>query len=204
MTTEEAIHHIYDFLSRAESPQPADLAFAFGSYHAPVAETAARLVLDDYAPLLICSGGSSGLTKDLGMTEADYFGDIAEKAGVSPEKILREGSSTNTGDNIKNSMILLREHGIEPKTILVCGMPAHLCRIVATFAKQEPAIRIIPILVPFQFSDYRTKKGMNLGLRLVAELDRLREYPEQGFTVPVEIPASVQEAERVIIANQGE
>lgn len=200
---EEAITIIYSFLACFENPQKADAVIAFGSYHLPVAQTAAQLVLDNYAPFVVLTGATTTLTKDLGFpSEADYFAQKALTMGLSEHQIIREKTATNTGENIKASMQLIRSRVKDPKIVLACAMPPHLRRIVATFAEQEPDLKIVSTLVPFTQNDYRTRLGMNYGHRLVAELERLRRYPILGFTTPLIIPPEVEFAEKIINQSQ--
>ena len=199
MNLEEAVDTIHTFLACFENPQKADAVIAFGSYHLPVAQTAAQLLLDNYAPFLVCTGATTTLTQDIDFpSEADYFAHEAKLMGLSGEQIIREKTATNTGENIKASMKLIRSRVENPKIVLACAAPYHLRRIVTTFAKQEPELKIVPIVAPFTQNDYRTRMGMSYGHRLVAEMERLRNYPLLGFTNPIIIPPEVKLAEKII------
>ena len=57
---------IYNFLAEREPlPEHADFILAAGTYDLRVADHAARLFLDGYAPLIVCSGGFGKLTSQL-------------------------------------------------------------------------------------------------------------------------------------------
>ncbi|HSI20857.1 MAG TPA: YdcF family protein [Verrucomicrobiae bacterium] len=200
MNTQEALHLLLSYLSPAEDPLPADAVIAFGNYHAPVAQKAAQLVLDGLAPLLVCTGGKSTLTEHLvpAPSEAEWFADIAMKLGVPKEKILMEPHASNTGENVQNALHLLQEKGIQPKTLLFVSIPFHLRRVQLTFAKQAPDIRTIPIRVNFAASDRPIISKYSFEERILAELERLHDYPAQGFTVPADIPPQVLEAESIL------
>ncbi len=79
----------------------ADVILVLCSHDRAVAERGAQLLLEDWAPLLIFSGGLGSITKHLwNEPEANQFAEIAMRMGVAPEKILIENRSTNTGENI--------------------------------------------------------------------------------------------------------
>src|SRR5689334_19033955 len=88
-------HHVNNTIEKA------DCILVLGSHDLRVAEHAAQLYLEGWAPLLIFSGGLGNFTKDLWTeTEADLFAAIAIKMGVPKNAILVENKSTNTGENI--------------------------------------------------------------------------------------------------------
>lgn len=69
-----------------------DAIMTLGSYDTRVAEYAAKLWLDGWAPYLICAGSGTVHSsvavwqEFVGSTEADVFADIARKAGV-PDRL---------------------------------------------------------------------------------------------------------------------
>src|SRR4026209_778488 len=78
-----------------------DCILALGSHDLRVADRAAELYLEGWAPLVIMSGGLGNFTQDMWTeTEADQFAAIAIKKGVPADAIFIENRSTNTGENI--------------------------------------------------------------------------------------------------------
>src|SRR5215212_365286 len=78
-----------------------DVILALGSHDLRVAERAAEVYLEGWAPLLVCSGGLGNLTSGIWTeSEADQFATIAVKMGVPESAVLIENTSTNTGENI--------------------------------------------------------------------------------------------------------
>src|SRR5215216_267969 len=74
-----------------------DCILVLGSHDTRVAERAAELYLQQWAPMVIMSGGLGRLTKDMWKeTEAGLFARIAIERGVPEENILIENKSTNT------------------------------------------------------------------------------------------------------------
>ena len=69
----------------------ADCVIALGSHDTRVAERAADVLLEGWAPLLVCSGHLGGLTSGMWTrSEAEIFADVAVGRGVPRERILIE------------------------------------------------------------------------------------------------------------------
>ena len=117
----------------------ADVILVLCSHDRAVAERGAQLLLEDWAPLLIFSGGLGSITKHLwNEPEANQFAEIAMRMGVAPEKILIENRSTNTGENVLFTKQLLAGKGIDPHTFIVVQKPYMERRSYATFRKLWP------------------------------------------------------------------
>src|SRR5215510_7692384 len=92
-----------------------DALLVLCSHDERVAERAAQLFLEGWAPLMIFSGGQGAITKRLwNEPEAERFARIAVDLSVPREKILVETRSTNTGENIEFTKQLLAEKELEP------------------------------------------------------------------------------------------
>ncbi len=112
----------------------ADVILVLCSYDTAVAERAAQLFLEGWAPRLIFSGGLGSITKRLwSEPEADQFAKVAVRLGVPPASILIENQSTNTGENVLFTRRLLGEKGIDPKTFILVQKPYMERRSYATF-----------------------------------------------------------------------
>jgi uncharacterized SAM-binding protein YcdF (DUF218 family) len=93
----------------------ADCILALGSHDLRVAERAAAIFLEGWAPILIFSGGLGNLTKGIwDESEASQFAAIAEKLGVPKQAMLIENKSTNTGENILFTQQLLIANNLNP------------------------------------------------------------------------------------------
>ena len=98
----------------------ADVILVLCSHDRAVAERGAQLLLEDWAPLLIFSGGLGSITRHLWQEpEANQFAEIAMRMGVAPEKILIENRSTNTGENVQFTRQLLAEKRLDPQTFIL-------------------------------------------------------------------------------------
>src|SRR6476660_4570846 len=104
MITEETLDlakKLWDYHHVNNQLEKADCILVLGSHDTRVAERAAELYLQGYAPLVVMSGGLGRLTKEsFTQSEASLFAEIAIKLGVPKDKILLEDKSTNTGENV--------------------------------------------------------------------------------------------------------
>ncbi|GEO06825.1 hypothetical protein AAE02nite_44890 [Adhaeribacter aerolatus] len=186
-------HHVNHLLS------PADCILALGSHDTRVAERAAELFLEGFAPLLIFSGGLGRLTDDLwDEPEADKFARIARDLGVPADKILTENRSTNTGENIALTYALLQQHQIPVKRLILVQKPYMERRTFATFMKQWPGEPVeISVTSPqISFADYpnhEISQEMVINIML-GDLQRIRLYPPKGFQIYQDIPEEVWSA----------
>jgi uncharacterized SAM-binding protein YcdF (DUF218 family) len=168
-----------------------------GSNDPRVAEHGARLFLDSWAPCIVFSGGVGALTEGMyTASEAEHFAGIARAMGVPAEKILIEPDSTNTGENIRFTRALLERQGLSPASFLVVQKPFMERRTYATFRKQWPGPQIVVSSPPIAFRDYPNEQLSREDVInvMVGDLQRIREYPAQGFQIPQEIPETVWSA----------
>lgn len=184
-------HHLHQELKKS------DAILALGSHDLRVAEYASKLFLDGWAPFIIFSGKSGRLTSRLwDKSEAEIFADVAIKMGVPKEKIIIEGQSTNTGENILFTKKLLQEKGINAQSFIIVQKPYMERRAYAAFKKRWPEKEFVVTSSPISFDDYpynfKPKEAViNI---LVGDLQRIKIYSEKGFQIPQEIPAEVWDA----------
>ena len=179
----------------------ADVILVLCSHARAVAARGAQLLLEDWAPLLIFSGGLGSITRHLwNEPEANQFAEIAMRMGVAPEKILIENRSTNTGENILFTKQLLAGKGIDPHTFIVVQKPYMERRSFATFKKLWPEKELLVTSPRVSLDEYLARYS-NESLSkddvvsiMVGDLQRLRLYPAKGFQIPQEIPDDVWRA----------
>jgi uncharacterized SAM-binding protein YcdF (DUF218 family) len=189
-------HHVNHTLVKS------DCILTLGSHDLRVADRAAELYHEGWAPLLVFAGGLGRLTEDMWTeAEADLFARRAVDMGVPKESILIENRSTNTGENIQLVQRLLKEKNLDPKTFIVVQKPYMERRSYATFKKNWPGKSFIVTSPQISFDDYPTadiplEQVINI---MVGDLQRIKVYPEKGFQVYQEIPADVWQAyERLV------
>jgi uncharacterized SAM-binding protein YcdF (DUF218 family) len=180
-----------------------DVILALGSHDLRVAERAAEVYLEGWAPLLVCSGGLGNLTSGIWTeSEADQFAAIAIKMGVPESAVLVENRSTNTGENIIFTDRLLKEKSIAPHSFIVVQKPYMERRSYATFKKHWPDKNVVITSPLISFEDYPTADiPVDRVIEImVGDLQRIKEYPAKGFQIPQEIPDDVWEAFEKLVA----
>lgn len=200
MITEETIalakilweyHHVNDKIEKA------DCILVLGSHDTRVAERAAELYLEKWAPLIIFSGGLGRLTEGVWTeAEADIFAKIAIEKGVPQENILIENKSTNTGENILFTQRLLAQNNLNPHSFIVVQKPYMERRSFATFKKYWPDKKLTVTSPQIPFESYATNEiplphVINI---MVGDLQRIKLYAEKGFQIYQEIPSDVWQA----------
>jgi len=188
---------LWDYLHMNHALQKSDVAIAMGSHDLRVASYAAQLVLEGWAPTLICSGGYGRLTKDNWMdSEASRFSTAAVKAGLPAEKILKEESSTNTGENLVFSRAQCKKHNIPTEKIILVHKPYMERRVWAAAQKIWPEPRTIVTSPPISFETYPTDEvPLNEVVHImVGDFQRILVYPEKGYAIPQKVPEEVMKA----------
>jgi len=192
---------LWDYLQLNQQIEKSDAILVLCSHDKRVAERAAQLFLDDWAPLLIFSGGLGSITRTFWTEpEADQFASIAIGMGVPQEKVLIENRSTNTGENFRFTRKLLVEKGIDPKTFIVVQKPYMERRSSATFRKMWPEKDVIVTSPQVAFVEYLDSyANQKLSVDdvisiMVGDLQRIKVYAERDFQIQQEIPSEVWSA----------
>jgi uncharacterized SAM-binding protein YcdF (DUF218 family) len=179
----------------------ADAILVLCSHDTAVARRGGDLYLAGWAPLLIFSGGLGAITRHLWQEpEADQFAAIAIGMGVPPDRILIENRSTNTGENVLLTKLLLADRGIDPQTFILVQKPYMERRSYATFKRHWPEKAAIVTSPRVSFDEYLNGYS-NSALStddviaiMVGDLQRIRVYPAKGFQIAQDIPDDVWEA----------
>ncbi len=184
-------------------PAKADCILALGSHDLRVAERAAELYLQGWAPLVIMSGGLGNFTQEVWTEpEADQFAAIAIQKGVPARAILVENKSTNTGENILFTQQLLKKHQLDPQSFIVVQKPYMERRSYATFKKHWPDKDLLVTSPQIPFEQYATddiplERVINI---MIGDLQRIQLYPAKGFQIHQHIPADVWQAYEQLVA----
>jgi uncharacterized SAM-binding protein YcdF (DUF218 family) len=194
---------LWDYHHMNHQPEKSDCILALGSHDLRVADRAAELYLEGWAPLVIMSGGLGNLTKETWTkSEADQFAAIAIQKGVPEQYILSENKSTNTGENILFTQNLLAQKNINPSSFIVVQKPYMERRAYATFKMHWPKKKLLITSPQLSFDKYATadiptEKVINI---MTGDLQRIKIYPEKGFQIFQEIPTEVWAAYEKLIA----
>ena len=189
-------HHLNHILEKA------DCILALGSHDLRVAERAADIYQEGWAPRIVFSGGLGNLTQHIWTEpEADQFARIAEQRGVPKKDILIENKSTNTGENILFTQQLLKEKKLDPESFILVQKPYMERRSYATFKKHWPEKKLWVSSPQLTFEEYITEeipaeKVINI---MVGDLQRIKIYPAKGFQIYQEIPQDVWSAYEELI-----
>lgn len=209
MTKEEALKTIWDYMLMGHKLKKADAIFVLGNRDTRVAEYAAQLYLDGWAPVIVFAGSGSvhnhkaGREQFMGSTEAEVFADIALKMGVPKEAILIENQSQNTGENYEFTTKLLKERGISPKTVIAVQKPYMERRTYATGKVWWPDVDLIITSPPISIEDYPNEANSqdeHWINGMVGDVQRIKEYPSKGFQIEQDVPKNVWDAYEYLVS----
>lgn len=189
---------IWDYHKLNHALEPADAILVLCSHDERVAERSVELYKASFAPLVIFSGGAGAITKQLWQEpEAKRFARIAIAAGVPKENVLTENKSSNTGENVRFTRLMLDELGLELQKFLLVQKPYMERRSYATFRKFWPEKDVKVTSPQISFEEYlRNYAHSALTWEdvisiMVGDLQRIRLYPARGFQIEQEVPADV-------------
>jgi uncharacterized SAM-binding protein YcdF (DUF218 family) len=195
---------IWDYLRIGMSLQKSDGMLIFCSNDLRVADYAADLYHQGYAPWICPSGGTGRLTYDLyHKPEAEAFADVLRKHLVPDISILIENQATNTAENIFFTQQVLKNHHKNPESLLVLQKPYMERRTLAALQQYWPEMKVITSSPPIPFEKYPFPGFLMEDLIhvLVGDFQRIQLYAERGWQAPQEIPPEVWEAYHVLIQN---
>lgn len=179
--------------------KPADLLFIPCSNDLRVADHAAQLFQEGYAPFVLCSGGVAHLD-DLLATgwsepEAIVFARRLEERGVPKNAILVEPKATNSQENVEFSRALLREKNIKVETLIEVCKPYMQRRAYATIKNFWPDVQVISTAPDLTFEEYCSEHNVDDVIHIVVgDTQRMELYPRAGFQIPQDIPDEVWQA----------
>ncbi|MFA5828673.1 MAG: YdcF family protein [Candidatus Shapirobacteria bacterium] len=185
---------LWDYNNLQHTLKKSDCILGLGSNDIRVAHRAAELFLSGFAPLIIFSGGYGDLTRQLfSKPEADIFANEAVRLGVPKDKIHIENQSTNTGENIIFTKKLIKEKGLDIKSIISVQKPYMQRRAYATLKKQWPEMEFMVAAPQISYEVYPNETiSKNLLINLmVGYTQRIKIYPQKGFQIPQDIPPEV-------------
>jgi uncharacterized SAM-binding protein YcdF (DUF218 family) len=199
--TDELVKTIWEYFQINLPLEKADAIFVFGGYDTRVADKGAKLYLEGWARVVVCSGHKGRVDPGAGKTEADNFAHTLQKYGVPDTAILKERKSLNTGENILFTKKILEENNIKiRKAIVLYHTPK---RVLATFQKQWPEVEVLVYSPQRTFDDIvpmTEEKWKEHLYFLVGDLQRMKIYPEKGYQAQMDIPDNVWQAYEKLVA----
>ncbi|MFI5626045.1 YdcF family protein [Nocardioides sp. NPDC051685] len=188
---------IWDYHQMGHQLRPCDVAIGLGSHDLSVADHAAALYHKGLFERLVFSGANSPTTQArFPRGEAVHYREHAMRLGVPDEAIMIEPEAANTGQNISLSRALLASADILPTTVMLISKPYMERRAYATTRLAWPGVEPICTSAPLELEAYIDSIGdARLVLdMLVGDLQRVIEYPKQGFAIEQDVPEPVREA----------
>ncbi|MCE2596295.1 YdcF family protein [Motilimonas cestriensis] len=182
---------------------PASCIIVMGSIDVRTAQRAAELMLQGLAPYVVFSGNCGRNTEGLfNKTEAEVFAEVAHRAGVPGSRILLETRATNTGENVKFSMALLAERGIDVDSVILVHKDFATKRAFATFKQHFPDIdaRVTgPQLTYTSYPNDIIDKPLFIHT-LVGDMQRMKLYPALGYQLAMPIDSEAWRAYQALVA----
>jgi uncharacterized SAM-binding protein YcdF (DUF218 family) len=141
---------------------------------------AAHLYRQGKAPRILCTGnvGTGGVAL---RPEAEDMKELLEMMGVPADAILLEAKASDTHQNAKNSLALLRERNF--RRVLLVTSAMHMPRAMGVFKKNCGGIELIPAPTDFRTTEripapwYQKLKGLvPTPSNLVLFSDAMHEY----------------------------
>ncbi|MGF1687931.1 YdcF family protein [Photobacterium japonica] len=194
---------VWDYHLLNHTITPSDCLFVLCSNDIRVAEHAAKLYLEGYAPYIVMSGGAGVLTAGLfERSEAEAFAAIAIDMGVPEDAILIEPHSTNTGENIQFTQALLAMKGVDPQRFILVQKPFMERRTYATFMQLWPGKDVTVSSPPIRFDNYPNEllSYSDVINVMLGDLQRIKVYPSYGFAIEQAIPEDVWQAFEALVA----
>jgi len=195
---------LFDYHFLKQPLKKTDCIFVLGSHDPSVADYAAQLYHEGYAPCIIFSGGvvrpAGELRNTIPKTEAEAFFDIAVKKRVPPKAIILENDATNTGENFIFTKRLLQAKHLDFRSFILVQKPYMIRRTYATAMVQFKEFDFVVSALPDTYDSYlsRCLEGGISKERVISnmtgDLQRLKIYPDKGFLIPMDIPAEVWHA----------
>lgn len=197
---------VFDYLSiRSEGLDRADIVLGFGHFDPKIPARCCELYHQGYASRILFTGGIGAGTADLEQPEALYFRDeIRRRCPDIPEDaILVEVESTHTGENVRYSLVRLRESGWAYnrisglRRVILVANAYRQRRVWLTWRRNAPDVPAFNIPPRTTFEAERAlfaEKGLDLIELLVGEVDRIVRYGSLGYIVEVKVPGCVLEA----------
>ena len=147
----EFLKEIEEFIFVEDSPKKADVIFIPGNGYPQMAERAARLYKENYAPYVLPSGKYS-VTKSCFsgvlakkekykgefLTEWEFLKSVLLENGVSEQAILREEKATFTYENAMYSRKVTDEAGIVVRRGILCCKAYHARRCKMYYQRAYP------------------------------------------------------------------
>jgi len=190
---------LWGYLRLNQPLEKSDAILVFGGHDKNVATYSAKLFLEQWAGLVVISGGvlhSELYGNKPPMIEALALKEIMENNSVPSELILVEDRAKNTSENFWFTEELLTSAKLNLSRFLIVVKPYTERRTYATALKRWPNAKVIVTSETIEYKKYISRsipreKIINM---MVGEIKRIKEYPEIGYSIPQTISSDVWDA----------
>jgi uncharacterized SAM-binding protein YcdF (DUF218 family) len=176
---------IWDYLKIGMPLRKADGMLIFCSNDLRVAEYAASLYHQQWAPWICPSGGVGRLTYDLyHKPEAEAFADVLHRLDVPESAIFIENKATNTAENIFFTRQLLKGKKLADHHLIVLQKPYMERRTLAALTQYWPELDacISSPPIPFESYPFVGFSMEDLIHVIVGDFQRIVLYAERGWS----------------------
>lgn len=199
--TNDTIKAITDFIFIENSPQKADFILMPGGSHPELAEKAAELWKDGYAPMVFTSGGVSIKTGKFPgpksktdiynadyKTDCEFLTDVLVKNGVPRNNIIGENNSGYTKQNAQFTRDTLDSLGMEVKNAIIVCKAFHARRCLMCYELYFPKTKFCVVTVDgFGITSGNWHKSENGIQRVMGELARCGQQFTADWIGKIEI-----------------
>jgi uncharacterized SAM-binding protein YcdF (DUF218 family) len=194
---------IWNFGCLGVDPKRANIMIIFGCHNLRLAERAAQLYNQGFAPRILVSGGWGAITRSIWlMPEARMFQTRLVELGVPANSILLEEQASTVRENILFSQQIMQAHDINPSHILCVTQPFAERRVLSACQKAWNQAEITVTSPQIAFEDYPNEfiTYSDLLSLLAGEIQRLQLFIDQCWIVPLIIPEEVLEASNILFS----
>lgn len=194
---------LYNYMNMHQKIEKSDLIIGCGCSDLRVPVKCAELYNEGWAPKILFAGGLGKLTEKIfKKSEAEVFRDIAISHGVADTDILVEDKSTNTGDNFRFALALIKENNLNVNSIIIVHRKSNEQR---TYRAARAIIKDKKIFITSakeSFAEYLNYIKGNNNIEsvnvLVGDIQRMIIYPQFGWQEEVDVPKNVIDAYRYL------
>jgi len=190
---------LFDYLYLQDKISLAEAIIGFGHFDQKIPFHCGKLFCEGFAPLIIFSGGIGAGSAGLKKPEALEFFDTLKHhfPDIPSGKVFLEDKSTNTGENIKLTLDMLRDKNPEFSSfrkLIIAANSYRQRRVWLTCKKYFKNTELINSPPDTNFEEELEmfeRIGEDLCSHLIQELVRIRTYPDNGYIEKNVIPKEI-------------
>lgn len=187
-------NELFDYLSAPAAPQEQHGVLAFGRNDLLVARKVVDLSRDRFSKYVVFTGSNkgkdSGNLRELGISEAEYLAggakEIAAREGVVLPDVRVETEATNGGENVRNSLQLMRSNGLPYNAGLISVAHATSLRRLTATIEHETKVAGETVEALYRVpTDYKfDPENPTDREEALDEMWRLYDWPTRGLLQP--------------------